>query len=78
VPRRLIPLIITLALLLPGLVAGGWVGYYYIHQRRPVLLPTPTPRVHSAPAPLHVTITSGHGAAVRNGAYMASRATRYS
>ena len=51
-PKRLIPIIITLALLLPGLIAGSWVGYYYTHQRRPVLLPTqmptPTPRAHSA------------------------------
>ena len=51
-PRRLIPIIITLALLLPGLIAGSWVGYYYTHQKRPVLLPTqmptPTPRAPSA------------------------------
>ncbi len=50
-PRQLIP-IITLALLLPGLIAGSWVGYYYTHQKRPVLLPTqmptPTPRAPSA------------------------------
>ncbi len=44
--RRLIPIIITLALLLPGLIAGCWVGYYYTHQKHPVLLPGP--RAHSA------------------------------
>lgn len=47
-PRRLIPIIITLALLLPGLIAGSWVGYYYTHQKRPVLLPTQMPRAPSA------------------------------
>lgn len=56
-PRRFIPIIITLALLLPGLVAGGWVGYYYTHQKHPVLLPTPTPRKNSAPL-VHATVTS--------------------
>jgi hypothetical protein len=57
VRQRLIPLIITLALLLPGLVAGGWVGYYYVHQKHTapygpqkhsVLLQVPTPRAHAA------------------------------
>ncbi len=56
VRQRLIPLIITLALLLPGLVAGGWVGYYYVHQKHTVpygplkhtvLLQVPTPRATS-------------------------------
>ncbi len=49
-PKRLIPLIITLALLLPGLIAGGWVGYYYTHQKHTVLLPTTPPHAQGAPA----------------------------
>jgi len=48
VRQRLIPIIITLALLLPGLVAGGWVGYYYAHQKHTGLLPAPMPRAHAA------------------------------
>lgn len=57
VRQRLIPIIITLALLLPGLVAGSWVGYYYVHQkhtapyspqRHTFLLQVPTPRAHAA------------------------------
>ena len=55
--QRLIPIIITLALLLPGLVAGSWVGYYYVHQKHTApyspqkhtfLLQVPTPRAHAA------------------------------
>jgi hypothetical protein len=57
VRQRLIPIIITLALLLPGLVAGSWVGYYYVHQKHTapynprkgtILLQVPTPRAHAA------------------------------
>lgn len=53
--RRLVPLIITLAIVAPGIIAALWVGYYVANHQ---------PSKHGAPAPL---VLSAHRATLPRG-----------
>jgi predicted DNA-binding transcriptional regulator len=45
--RSAAPIIVTLALLAPGVVAGSWVGYFYAHQKHPATHKNGAPPIHA-------------------------------